>query len=204
MALNHYRNLKETADKFKGSEGTEKLAMLMNKTFDVLNGRYYAEGISNNINHNDKNKRTVKEMKWATLNAMLTVLYITEKEHESLLTGKMNQDPIEEIEEERKQAKLTLKDKLLTELSIRYVDHIENQVSSSDVTNDELIYDICGYLLHSRSAVLECRKCKSLLKTEESQLPETFAPKNYTLTRTYGYLKLAKMLLNKSLTKLVL
>lgn len=59
------------------------MAMLMNKTFDVLNGRYYAEGISNNINHNDKNKRTVKEMKWATLNAMLTVLYITEKEHES-------------------------------------------------------------------------------------------------------------------------
>jgi hypothetical protein len=57
--------------------------MTTNKTFHVLNGRYYADGISNNINHNDKNKRTVKEMKWATLNAMLTVLDITEKKHES-------------------------------------------------------------------------------------------------------------------------
>jgi hypothetical protein len=77
-------------------------------------------------------------------------------------------DRFKKIEEDRKQAKLNLKDKLLTELSIRYFDHIENQVSSSDVTNDELIYDICGYLLHSRSEVLECCKCKSLLKTEES------------------------------------
>lgn len=237
-----------------GSEATEKLAMLMNKTFDVLNGRKYAEGITNNVNYNDKNKRTVKEMKWETLNAMLSVLDITEVEHESrqknsnspsemfcslttlkalhmtinsamalseellqnnyhtVLTGKMNQDPIEvllhnpyifirkvfnlhdisfyyfqrffgiarsidntpsahswlhifrilfmhnltktavkngnvddedelkvlvgykkclvdrfkAIEAERKQAKLSLKDKLLSELSIRYVDHIEN------------------------------------------------------------------------------
>jgi hypothetical protein len=102
-------------------------------------------------------------------------------------------DRFKKIEEDRKQAKLNLKDKLLTELSIRYFDHIENQVSSSDVTNDELIYDICGYLLHSRSEVLECCKCKSLIKTEESQLPETFEPKNYTLTRTYEYLKLSSI-----------
>nr|CAH0108888.1 unnamed protein product [Daphnia galeata] len=68
-----------------------------------------------------------------------------------------------------------------------------NNVSSIDVTNDELIYNICGYLLHSRSEVLECCKCKSLLKTEESELPETFAPANYTLSRSYGYLKLASI-----------
>ncbi|EFX66382.1 hypothetical protein DAPPUDRAFT_116453 [Daphnia pulex] len=157
MALNHYRNLKETADKFKGSEGTDKLTM--NKTVDVLNGRYFAEGISNNIIHNDKNNRAVEDMKWATLNAILTVLDITEKERESRLTGKTNHDPNEEIEEDGKQAKLTVKDKLLTVLSIRYGDHIENQVSSSDVTNDELIYDICGYLPHSGSQVLECLDC---------------------------------------------
>ncbi len=55
----------------------------MNKTVDVLNGRYFAEGISNNIIHNDKNNRAVEEMKWATLNAILTELDITDKERES-------------------------------------------------------------------------------------------------------------------------
>jgi hypothetical protein len=100
-------------------------------------------------------------------------------------------DSFKEIEEDGKQEKLTVKDKLLTLLSVRYGDHIENRVSSSDVTNDELIYDICGYLPHSGSQVLECCKCKSLLKTEELQLKEIFAPKNYILTRIFGYLKLA-------------
>ena len=95
-----------------------------------------------------------------------------------------------EIEEERKQARLSLKDKLLSELAIRYVDKIVNN-DTTDVTNDELIYDICGYLLHSRSEVIECCNCKPFLKTEESELPDTFAPANYTLTRTYGHLKLA-------------
>ena len=76
-----------------------------------------------------------------------------------------------EIEEERKQARLSLKDKLL---SIWYVDKIVNN-DTNDVTNDELIYDICGYHLHSRSEVLECCNCKPFLKTEESELPDTFA-----------------------------
>ena len=102
-------------------------------------------------------------------------------------------DRFKEIEKKRMQAKLTLKDKLLSELSSRYVDEIEHQHDSKNVTNDELIYDICGYLLHSRSHVLDCPMCKPLLKTEESQLPETFAPANYTLSRTYGYLKLASV-----------
>jgi hypothetical protein len=66
-----------------GSEGTEKLAILMNNTFDVLNGRFYAEGISNKVNQNDEKKRTVTEIKWATLNTMLNVLDITEMSHQS-------------------------------------------------------------------------------------------------------------------------
>ncbi len=57
--------------------------MLMNKNFDVLNGRCSAQGIFNNVNSNDNNKWTIKEMKWAILNAALDVLEITEKEQQS-------------------------------------------------------------------------------------------------------------------------
>jgi|688.fasta_scaffold1117766_1 hypothetical protein len=57
--------------------------MLMNKTFDVLNGRCSARGISNNVNGNDSNKRNIKEIKWAILNAALDLLEKTEKEQQS-------------------------------------------------------------------------------------------------------------------------
>jgi hypothetical protein len=57
--------------------------MLMNKTFYVLNGRCSAQGISNNVNSNDNNKRTFKEMKWVILNAALDVLKRTGKEQQS-------------------------------------------------------------------------------------------------------------------------
>lgn len=62
-----------------GSEGTEKLAILMNDVFDVLNGRFYDEGISNNKAFNDSKGRTVKEVKFTKLNAMLNVLDVTEE-----------------------------------------------------------------------------------------------------------------------------
>ena len=285
--------------------------MLMNDTFDALNGRFYAEGISNKIDPRDSKNRTFKELKWSKLKAMLNVLDITETEHKNreknssspifcslttlkalritinsaialteellengyhtALTGEMNQDPIKvivvciiklitltssrgylelqdqsitrqlpihgyislefypcitltkssvsggnvdnedelqvlvkykkclvdrfkDIEEGRKQAKLSLKDQLLTELSIRYLDQIDKDESSYKTDDGHgRRYDICGYLLHSRCEVLECPKCKSLLKTEESELPESFSPANNTLTRTYGYLKLASV-----------
>ena len=78
-------------------------------------------------------------------------------------------------------------------MCIRFVGDIEK--GKSDVTNNELIYDTgrCGYLLHSRNEVLDCCHCNSLLKTEESKLSEDFAPANYTLTKSYGYLKLASI-----------
>ena len=65
------------------SEGTEKFVMLMNDTFDVLNGRFYAAGISDKTDVTDKYNRTIKQVKWAKLNAMLNVLNITEQEHQS-------------------------------------------------------------------------------------------------------------------------
>jgi len=53
----------------------------------------------------------------------------------------------------RQQSKPSLKDQLLTELLVRFVDQICIP-GKTDVTQDELIYDICGYMLHSRSQVM--------------------------------------------------
>ena len=50
----------------------------MNDVFDVLNGRFFAAGISNKTDKNDTANRTVKEVKWVKLNAMLDVLDVTE------------------------------------------------------------------------------------------------------------------------------
>ena len=59
----------------------------MNDVFDVLNGRFYAEGISNKMDQKDTNNRTIKEVKWVKLNAMLDVLDITENVSESRLAN---------------------------------------------------------------------------------------------------------------------
>ena len=75
-------------------------------------------------------------------------------------------------------------------MSIPADSFIDNE-NHTDVTSNELVYDICGYILHSRSQVLECEKCKVLLKRNESQLPENYPPANYTLSRTYSDLELA-------------
>ena len=42
----------------------------------------------------------------------------------------------------------------------------------------------CGYLLHTRSHMLDCEKCRKLSKSEESELPDNFEPADFTLART--------------------
>lgn len=66
-----------------GSEGTERLAKLVNDSFDVLNGRWYAERISDELDKNDKKGRTIKERKFHILRELLKVLDKTEMEYES-------------------------------------------------------------------------------------------------------------------------
>ncbi|KZS02419.1 Cell division ftsj-like protein, partial [Daphnia magna] len=55
------------------------------------------------------------------------------------------------------------------------------------------LYDLCGYLLKTRSSVLGCPNCKSLLQTSEMELPADFAAADYTLARTHGGLKLVSV-----------
>ena len=56
--------------------------------------------------------------------------------------------------------KHALKDQLVKELSIRFVDTVNTD--SVDSTNSQLIYDLCGYLIHTRSSVLSCEHCKKI------------------------------------------
>ncbi len=94
-----------------------------------------------------------------------------------------------ESEDSAREVREALKDKLLKELSIRYVTKLAEK--PTDSTRQCLIDDVCGYLLHTRRHVLQCKNCEKLLKTEESQLPDDYAPASYTLSRSYGGLKLA-------------
>jgi len=71
QAFRRYRKHKKFAYLFKGSETTEKFTKLMNDVFDIMNGRFVAEGI--NLTNWWKKKRT--------LDAFLTVLDITEDCH---------------------------------------------------------------------------------------------------------------------------
>ena len=41
--------------------------------------------------------------------------------------------------------------------------------------------------------MLDCIKCRNLLKKEESEIPDDFAAANYTLRRTHGYLQLSSI-----------
>ncbi len=54
---------------------------MINDVFDVLNGRFYAQGISNKIAKDDPAKRSIKEKKWVVLKTMLDVLDVTENFH---------------------------------------------------------------------------------------------------------------------------
>lgn len=99
-------------------------------------------------------------------------------------------DKFKECEATAAKVKKKLEDQLVDDLSIHYVDKISN-TEEGDCTQNELVYDLCGYLLHTRNSVLQCDDCKKLLITEELELPEDFAPAKYTALRTRGGLKFA-------------
>jgi hypothetical protein len=94
-----------------------------------------------------------------------------------------------ECEKEAKEIKKNLKDSLQKELLARYTNDIPD--GKSDITRDELVYDLCGYLIHTRHEVCgTCKDCNNLMETEET-LMEDFLPAQYTYQRNYGSLKYA-------------
>lgn len=57
-------------------------------------------------------------------------------------------------------------------------------------TKNQGIYDVVGYVLHSRCRhILKCPECKILLQTEQHLLPKNFLAADHTARRSYGGLK---------------
>lgn len=55
-------------------------------------------------------------------------------------------------EKEAAEIRESFKEQLLSELSVRYVTVMDDEMST-DETKDEMIYDMCGYLLKTRDTV---------------------------------------------------
>lgn len=130
QALQRYGSHKKYAYLFKGSETTAKFTRLMNAVFDILNGRFIAQGIqianwgkkkekldtflkildiTEELNitreKNDPNIPVKMFISQTTLESwrvsVLSVIALTEEKfnagYTTVLTGKLNQDPIEVI-----------------------------------------------------------------------------------------------------------
>lgn len=92
-------------------------------------------------------------------------------------------------EAEAKKIKSALKDDLQKELLSRYTSDIPD--APSDSTRDQLVYDLCGYLIRTRHEVCgTCSLCNALMETEETKM-EDFMPAKYTFQRSFGDLKYA-------------
>ncbi len=93
---------------------------------------------------------------------------------------------LKNCEKESAQIRESFKDKLLNELSVRYVNVMEDEISS-DEGKDEIIYDMCGYLLKTRDSVwIDCDKCKKGLIIKYEDLPTNFLSAEYTAERNHG------------------
>lgn len=83
--------------------------------------------------------------------------------------------------------KKALEDKLLKELTERYVDSIPDP-KKNDYINDIVIYDLCGYMLKARPMVTECPDCWKTVRCNELELPVGFTADHFTALRTRGNL----------------
>lgn len=75
----------------------------------------------------------------------------------------------------------------MDELTIRFRDEMPKL--PVDEVKDELLYDLCGYLLHTHKSTYDCEDCKKGMITKLEELPESFLAPEYTAARTYGGLK---------------
>ena len=78
-----------------------------------------------------------------------------------------------------------LKDVLMEGISSRYVNEL--QLSKVDRKSSLLIYDVCGYMMKTRSFLYDDREdCKRSVITTEDELPEEFTADEFTRSRTRG------------------
>jgi hypothetical protein len=89
-------------------------------------------------------------------------------------------------EKEAAQIRESFKEQLLEELSVRYVSVMEDQLSDDEMKN-EMIYDMCGYLVKTRDSVWKnCPDCMKAIITKYEDLPSTFLSAEYTAERNHG------------------
>ena len=94
-----------------------------------------------------------------------------------------------EFDKQAKEIKKELKDNLQKDLLARYTTDIPD--GKSDKTRDQLVYDLCGYIIRTRHEVCDtCKECNRLMETEESEMKD-FEPAKYTYQRSFGALKYA-------------
>ncbi|XP_045029959.1 uncharacterized protein LOC123472453 [Daphnia magna] len=86
-----------------------------------------------------------------------------------------------------KDFKEAIKDKLLAELTIRYVDDIPKG-GKNDFNLNLMVYDLCGYIVKTRKHLTACEVCKNLVRCHELDLPKDFTADQYTAMRNRGYL----------------
>lgn len=86
-----------------------------------------------------------------------------------------------------KEYKEAIKDKLLDELTIRYVDDVSVE-GTRDFNLNVMVYDLCRYMVKTRKHLTACEACKKLVRCNELDLPEDFTADQYTAMRNHGYL----------------
>ena len=101
-------------------------------------------------------------------------------------------DRYKECAETSKAVKNELKNNLYAKLCERFINvsEVVNVVPSADLRTDRLIYDVVGYLLHSRRKCFEkCPDCTKSLLTKLEELPNDFREADFTEMRSHGGLK---------------
>ena len=83
--------------------------------------------------------------------------------------------------------KAVLEDELLKELTVRYVEYVE-EPAGKDFIKEAILYHLCGYMIHARPALTDCEDCKKSVRCEQMELPDDFTADHFTAIRNRGYL----------------
>ena len=68
-----------------------------------------------------------------------------------------------------------------------------------DKFRNELIYDVCGYLFHTRDHLIVCKECHASVIANNGDLPDYFIAKEYTVFLTRGGLLFATIPVYKTI-----
>lgn len=84
----------------------------------------------------------------------------------------------------------TLKYELMEGLSRKYVDDLSlNSLSNADRIKKMLVYDVAGYMIHTRSFIYrDCGDCINSVRDEKENFPEHFQADEYTRSGDRGQL----------------